>query len=347
MFIKYWLPTCKHMPTDQQLIKYQTSTNQFVDAGMTAAQLLTMQSSVSGAQPLIAPGTTAQYYRGDKTWQDLAPLVRGTDLTGLSLATATAITSADSVLVGLGKIQGQINAAQSGNSSQVMLGNGQFGNANSMARGAISLTTTGTSGAASYNSGTGVFNIPNYAPGTGTVTSVGVSSSTLTVSGSPVTSSGAIVVDLGNTGTPSSYSGVTTDAQGRVTAGTTRSFATPSRSIVTSASATGFQPSATRDVQVNYEGTFSTTSSIGGPASVTVFLETANTNSTTPGDWTTIARQVNSNTLTLAVILQQVDVEPWSISRIIPAGKFVRIRSGSITGTASAALNAEQQEVAL
>jgi hypothetical protein len=35
---------------------------------------------------------------------------------------------------------------------------------NARARGAVSLTTTGSSGAATYDSGTGVFNIPNYAP---------------------------------------------------------------------------------------------------------------------------------------------------------------------------------------
>ncbi len=39
----------------------------------------------------------------------------------------------------------------------------------SRARGAISLTTTGTSGAATYNNSTGAFNIPNYATGGGGV----------------------------------------------------------------------------------------------------------------------------------------------------------------------------------
>lgn len=128
---------------------------------------------------------------------------------------------------------------------------------------------------------------------------------------------------------------------------TSRSFATPSRSIVTSTSATGYQISSTRDALVCYEGSFQTTSTIGGPSSITMFLETANTNSTTPGDWTTIASQVNSSTITLAVVLQQVDVEPWSFSRIIPAGKYIRLRSGSVTGTASASVNAQQQEVLL
>ena len=121
----------------------------------------------------------------------------------------------------------------------------------------------------------------------------------------------------------------------------------PSRVLVSSASATGFQPSATRDVEVRYEGTFSTTTTIGGPSNIEVLLETADTNSTTPGDWTVIARQRTNNTATLAVVLQLVQIIPWLLARRIPAGKWVRIRYASVTGTASAAVNAEQQEVLL
>ncbi len=66
---------------------------------------------------------------------------------------------------------------------------------------------------------------------------------------------------------------------------------TPGRSLVTTTASTGFQISTTRIARVCYEGSFSTTSTIGGPASASVFLETADTNSTTPGDWTTKAQQ--------------------------------------------------------
>jgi hypothetical protein len=62
-------------------------------------------STFNGKEPAITAGTTAQYWRGDKTWQ----------------------------------------------------------NFNTAARGSISLTTTGTSGAATYDSATGVLNVPNYA----------------------------------------------------------------------------------------------------------------------------------------------------------------------------------------
>ena len=67
------------------------------------------------------------------------------------------------------------------------------------ARGAISLTTTGTSGVATYNSTTGVLNIPNYSETTfGTVTSVGLSSTTsgVTIGSSPITTSGTIILSI-------------------------------------------------------------------------------------------------------------------------------------------------------
>lgn len=211
-------------------------------------------------------------------------------------------------------------------------------------RGALSLTTTGSNCAgASYTSGTGMINVPGCSPGTGTVTSViagtGLSGGTITTTGT---------LSLPNTGTAGTYSGVTTDTQGRVTAGTAMSINdAPARSLVTSTSATGFQISSTRNSRACYEGSVSTTSTIGGPASASVFLETADTNSTTPSDWTTKAQQTYTNTITLAIVLNQVQANNWSFCRDIPAGKFVRIRSGSVTGTASASLNANQQETTM
>jgi hypothetical protein len=208
------------------------------------------------------------------------------------------------------------------------------------ARSAISLTTTGTGGAATYNNSTGVLNVPTYANSGGTVTSVTVGTG---LSGGTITTTGT--VSMPNTGTPGTYQNVTTDAQGRVTSGQALSINdTPARSLVISTTATGYQISATRAAHVCYEGSFSTTSTIGGPSGATVFLETADTNSTTAGDWTTKATQTYSNNITLAIVLNQVQSNNWSMCRFIPAGKYVRIRSGSITGTASVTLNSTQQE---
>jgi len=124
----------------------------------------------------------------------------------------------------------------------------------------------------------------------------------------------------------------------------TQSVGEPSRAIVTSTSATGYQISATRNALACYEGVITTTSSIGGPSSGSIFLETANTNSTTPADWTTKAEQTNSQTITLAIVLQSVDGESWGFCRIIPAGKYVRLRSAVTSGTVSFSINATQQE---
>jgi hypothetical protein len=66
-------------------------------------------TTFNNKEPAIAAGTTAQYWRGDKTWQDLATAVRDTVLTGLSTATNAVITAADTVLSALGKLQKQIS----------------------------------------------------------------------------------------------------------------------------------------------------------------------------------------------------------------------------------------------
>ena len=86
--------------------------------GVTSA----IQTQLNAKEPTITAGTTAQYWRGDKTWQTLdtsvvpentnlyftEPRVLATTLSGFS-ATGGAITAADSVLTAFGKAQNQIN----------------------------------------------------------------------------------------------------------------------------------------------------------------------------------------------------------------------------------------------
>ncbi|MNM46284.1 hypothetical protein D3C81_572210 [compost metagenome] len=66
-------------------------------------------ANTSGSEPVIAAGTTAQFWRGDKTWTDFASTVRAAVLTGLTTATNAAITATDSILVALGKLQAQMD----------------------------------------------------------------------------------------------------------------------------------------------------------------------------------------------------------------------------------------------
>lgn len=61
-------------------------------------------------EPAISEGSTSQFWRGDKTWADLATAVRGVVLTGLSTAISSAVVATDTLLAALGKLQAQITS---------------------------------------------------------------------------------------------------------------------------------------------------------------------------------------------------------------------------------------------
>ena len=115
-----------------------------------------LRANVASAtyEPKITAGTTAQYWRGDKTFQTLntTAVPEGTNLYYTDIR----------------------------------------------ARSAITLTTTGTSGAATYNNLTGVLNVPQY-PGTnGTVTSI---ATTAPLTGGTITTSGTLGITQATTST--------------------------------------------------------------------------------------------------------------------------------------------------
>lgn len=66
-------------------------------------------SAIGGREPTITGGTVAQFWAGTKVWRDLATDVRAAVLTGLSLATSTAVAAADSILAAIGKLQAQVS----------------------------------------------------------------------------------------------------------------------------------------------------------------------------------------------------------------------------------------------
>ncbi len=67
------------------------------------------QNALNGKEPTITAGTSAQFWRGDKTWADFAANVRMSGLTGLSTALSVVVTAADTVLGAIGKLQAQIS----------------------------------------------------------------------------------------------------------------------------------------------------------------------------------------------------------------------------------------------
>lgn len=113
-------------------------------------------STFNGKENAITAGTTAQYWRGDKSWQTL---------------NTTAVTEGSNLYY-----------------------------TDARARASKSLTTTGTSGAATYNSTTGVLNIPQYqaaltnpVTGTGTANTLAKFTGTSTIGNSGITDTGTAV----------------------------------------------------------------------------------------------------------------------------------------------------------
>jgi hypothetical protein len=74
----------------------------------TGAVVLT--ASDVGAEPAITTGAVTQFLSGLKNWRTLSTDVLATVLTGLSTATNAVLSTADTVLSALGKLQAQITA---------------------------------------------------------------------------------------------------------------------------------------------------------------------------------------------------------------------------------------------
>ena len=90
-----------HPPSHPASIITQDAENRFVTDAEKAAW--------NGKEAAIATGTTAQYWRGDKSWRDFFTDVRAATLTGLSTATNAVISATDTVLGALGKLQKQVS----------------------------------------------------------------------------------------------------------------------------------------------------------------------------------------------------------------------------------------------
>lgn len=153
---------------------------------------------------------------------------------------------------------------------------------------------------------------------TGTVTSViagtGLSGGTITTSGT---------ISMPNTGTAGTYAVVTTDAQGRVTAGRSRSFTYPTRSLNTA-----FQISTTQDANVNYTIDVTVSALLLAGQSGRVYLEYADNAAMTTN--VVIINEAGNST---GGVLNVTNLNPGNVSGWIPAGKYVRIRTANVSGT--------------
>jgi len=161
---------------------------------LDTSTFLTTSSASSIYEPIITAGTTAQYWRGDKTWQTL-----------------------NKTAVGLGNVENTALSTWVGSTNITTLGTIGTGtwNATTIAynRGGTGLTALGTANQLlRVNSAATALEYftPVWTTNTGTVTSVaiGVPTGLSIVSGSPITTSGTITIGL-----QSGYSIPTTTSQ--------------------------------------------------------------------------------------------------------------------------------------
>jgi hypothetical protein len=126
-----------------------------------------------------------------------------------------------------------------------------------------------------------------------------------------------------NVGTAGTYNSITTDAQGRVTAGTTRSFTSPARSLNSA-----FQISTTRDVYVSYATDIACSATVLVGQSGTVVLEYADNSG-----MSTNVVTVQQSTASASGVLNMATIATATLTGVIPVGKYVRLRTVNNVGS--------------
>jgi hypothetical protein len=165
-----------------------------------------------------------------------ATLVVGSGGTGATTLTGVVIGNGTSAMTGVAGTASQLLRRNAGNTAYEFFTHDFVNQAG--ARSAVSLTTTGSSGAASYSSATGVFNIPTY-------TLVGLGGFA-----NPMTTLGDVIYG-GASGTPTRLAGnITTAKQYLSQTGTGTVSAIPSWSTIAGADVTGAALTSTNDTNV-------------------------------------------------------------------------------------------------
>lgn len=90
-----------------------------------------------------------------------------------------------------------------------------------------------------------------------------------------------------------------------------------------------FTVSLTKQAYVSYNVTIACTATIGSSASGSVALQFSTNGGTT---WTTAATFSNSNTVTLAIVLNSIQTSGGQVSAYVPAGSMVKL-APTIVGT--------------
>lgn len=124
---------------------------------------------------------------------------------------------------------------------------------------------------------------------------------------------------------------------------TARTTSVLSLSLVGSG-ATGTQISATKDSSIGCTVSTSTTSTIGGASTSLVALKICATNNATEGSWTTVATLENDQTISLAIVLQSLQLIRGQLAADVPAGWYAKLVNSG-TGTHAEVFISGQQTI--
>lgn len=98
------------VPTYTVNAKGLTTAAANVSIQIAESQVTNLTTDLASKEPTITGTTSADFWSGAKTFINFATTVRGTVLTGLSVATSQVIAATDTVLLALGYLQAQITA---------------------------------------------------------------------------------------------------------------------------------------------------------------------------------------------------------------------------------------------
>lgn len=116
----------------------------------------------------------------------------------------------------------------------------------------------------------------------------------------------------------------------------------PSQSGATRSLNTAFQVSTTRQFMVTYSGSITTTANIAGGQDGSIILEIASDSGFT-SNVQTLSSCRNSQTYTLAVAIQGVQINVTPLHGFVPIGYYVRLRTVSTTGSPTFAFVSGQE----
>lgn len=122
-----------------------------------------------------------------------------------------------------------------------------------------------------------------------------------------------------------------------IAAPSARSFSYPSRTLNSA-----FQPSSTRDVLASYSVDISTSATLVGGQTGTVFLEIADDSGFTT-NVQELARFVNGNSVSLAIAITVNQSVTGTLTGVVPAGKYARIRTSNTVGSPSFTYRSAQE----